>query len=145
MIDSKQLRIGNLVSLAHESNNPIAEIIDIRLTGAMVAPAGEFGNRFSTWDLLLPIELTTDWLVKFGFEAGFWDDMGGFMKTFGGRVTFFLVEKLYTDGTSDFLSFIETNVGMGINSICLNPPRNVHSLQNLVYSLTGEELTIKTN
>jgi len=137
MIDKKELRYGNLVILAHESNAPVGTIKEIH-TSYVILQEYELGNP--VYSLIMPIELTPEWLERLGFKKGYCDEMEGYMRTFGGRVTFFLVKQPYTNGTFGFLSFIETNVGMGVNSICLNPPEYVHQLMNLVYDFTGEEL-----
>ena len=74
---------------------------------------------------LFPIDLTEEWLLKFGFEKDNHVFRLGIIaifiqKEFG----HFEVNILHTDMD---------------NKIC----KHVHQLQNLYHSLTGEELTIK--
>jgi len=66
MIQRKDLREGNLVTLAHESNNPIVTIDELRTEWATFKEFKWFTSR--TYDLLMPIELNSDWLIKFGFK-----------------------------------------------------------------------------
>lgn len=66
-----------------------------------------------------PIPLTEEWLVKLGFEKILWDDF-----------TFF---------RNKGLDIEIHNGGFYAN----RKIENVHTLQNLYFALTGEELTIK--
>jgi hypothetical protein len=129
MIDIKQLRIGNLVSLAHESNSPIGKVISTHPDRLGVIANGQLYVLYP--DLVVPIELSPAWLGRLGFNQ---DD-------------------------DDFLLSIDDRSSIHINLIknraliesydgviaIPNKPTYVHQLQSLYYSLTGEELTIKTD
>ncbi|TDQ12179.1 hypothetical protein [Pedobacter metabolipauper] len=89
-----------------------------------------------------PIPLTEDWLIKLGFTkpevpTGYQEE-NDLYQTFIGRVTF--GARLFPDNT--YIFEIELNVGCGYTDV-IHSPDYVHELQNLVYALTGEELTIK--
>lgn len=77
-----------------------------------------------------PIELTEEWLLKFGFNKSGEDDL-------------YIHTNSYTNGLSyydDTLHFCVEGESHPIYHI-----QYVHQLQNLYYSLTGSELTIKDN
>lgn len=74
-----------------------------------------------------PIPLTEEWLLKFGFEK----------------------ENILSDGTISFKfnPYFYFNPLKKEGYICIHTPpiKYVHQLQNLYFSLTGEELRSKIN
>lgn len=87
------------------------------------------GNEGDVWEVsegdLQPIPLTEEWLLKFGFkqcENYYWYRKGNVF-------TNMMVANLCD--TEDEEGFFVPNIN------------TVHSLQNLYFALTGEELTIK--
>ena len=116
-LQSKDLRIGNLV----ETPDGLKEVTEINEECFYVA---EFKN---TWAEIKPIPLTEEWLLKMGFE------------------------KIGTNYEKDWL-LLHGNIKTGTIDFLLNEPKTgkykatilnyLHQLQNLVHSLTGEELTI---
>lgn len=133
MIDRKELRIGNLVVLAHESNAPIAEIEEIRSNAVMVNISGEAGARYFTFEGLMPIELNPDWLDKIGFikrpdKVNIWQL---------GRLSLWLENGMLcylTHEDHDNDNYYIPNGGIAY----------VHELMNLYYWLYKKELTIKS-
>jgi hypothetical protein len=132
MIAANELRKGNLVMDAETGNTVKFVCLDDE------APDGrcfvKFLNGFSNddWDRgwplvdISPIPLSEEWLKRFGFEF----EEGVFCK---GRID---VENLMGD---------EYNLRIRIdneNSAFANYVPFVHTLQNLFFFLTGEELTI---
>lgn len=85
------------------------------------------------WRLLSsfePIPLTEEWLVKFGFVGDSTDE--------GERVGFSLFRNTFPKViTFTKYNFVTLNYHTKLEHI-----KHVHQLQNLIYSLTGEELTI---
>lgn len=75
-----------------------------------------------------PIELTVDWLKKFGFTLVF---VKGEFNIWSNDV--FTITELYSFGT--FVWFINDNESVGIYY--------VHELQNLYFAITKEDLIIK--
>jgi len=73
-----------------------------------------------------PIPLTEEWLLKFGFEKEDYMNNNLYTKVFGLRI--------FTIG-------IKTERGYEFDG--WKQLKYVHSLQNLYFALTGEELTIK--
>lgn len=131
MIPSNELRIGSLVSLAHESNAPIVFVAQIKNRGIVWEVDGEHG--YSDFDLLMPIELTPEWLKRCGFK-----DLAGNGMAY--RMEINLADELCWYMQDGYLRY--QSIGNGFTR-----PRShiklVHQLQNFFYWHTGEELTIK--
>jgi len=128
MIKAKELRLGN--NFKDDEGNI--------LTCFGVAPVDD-SDQFNIWYgnelgfILLeeeadPIPLTEEWLIKFGFEKTsdnmYWVQPDNFMYF---ELNNFGIIATFPDSVADF--------GKRVN--------NVHSLQNLYFALTGEELTIR--
>ena len=125
MIDQKELRKGNLVSLAHESNIPIVTIKTIEEDNISVS---EINGHFYDYELLMPIELTPDWLERFGEKRNRPDwqyeiQVGAL--------------KWYFRWNTEWYSELG---GIYLDSRF----KYVHQVQNLYFSLIGQELTIKS-
>jgi hypothetical protein len=75
-----------------------------------------------------PIQLTEEWLFKFGFE---WKGLGGKFLT------------IFTP-CGKALVYIGDNFFIFSNVTIETPIKYVHQLQNLYFALTGEELTFKS-
>lgn len=127
MIKANELRIGNLV-LVNEVIFKINAIQDKCLY---------FNSWINNSDNIQPIELTEEWLIKFGFKKGIND---WFTSSFVAPI-------------QDSATMIYINVNSG--SACLtdfddreqmsyigSKIKYVHQLQNLYFCLTGEELKI---
>ena len=87
------------------------------------SPEGLY-NLLKDIEKIKPIPLTEEWLLKFGFEKKL---------RYAGITVFYIksFELKYSHG-SDIFIYDKTLI------------KYVHSLQNLYFALTGEELTIKT-
>lgn len=108
MIQASELRIGNLVFLKSLNKNYTIECgFDI--------------EKIEDGEDALPIPLTEEWLIKFGFEKiGYeWRLKQGWHWISVDKNSFYILGKQ--------LGLLE----------------NVHQLQNLYFALTGEELEIK--
>jgi hypothetical protein len=123
-----ELRIGNWIQIHTEP----FQVYGVLATGIIEQGKGKMGY---TIEYCKPIELTPEWLLKFGFERG--------------------------DNVVHNDSFYNIAVGgsnLGINpdngvvwitrdkNVFNNPAliEHVHSLQNLFYALTDQELEIRT-
>lgn len=108
MIDVKELRVGNWVD--YKGNHCIWDEDD-------------FGEvNYGILDFTNPIELTEDWLIKFGFQ-------GNYIQ---------LEELQITHEMDGYYLADDNGIGVGVEYI-----KHIHQLQNLYFALTGEELTIK--
>jgi hypothetical protein len=128
---STELRIGNYgyidgaVSELHGINYDVAYAIIPQ--GKIVAT-----NVYT----LKPIPLTEEWLLKFGFENWGTDEYG--------YMNYVLHNVI--DGTSNFVIGLSDDdpIPMIDNDLCCwSEFKYVHTLQNLYFALTGEELKIK--
>jgi hypothetical protein len=113
-LQAEELRVGNWYY--HEPTNDFEQV-----------------NRF-TFDLINrnphlyhSIKLTEEWVIKFGFERTSSNGNG------------FILGKLRIEKRLDTNNAFQT----WWNSWYLVDVTEVHNLQNLYFSLTGEELTIK--
>lgn len=113
---ANELRIGNWITLVKDD---IYENKDYQLEAYDIYKASEFDD---ITQCLLPIPITEEWLLKFGYT----------FKSYG-----------YGDGEWKQWSFN----GYSLNSFTCNKTgvdlKYVHQLQNLYFALTGEELKIK--
>ena len=116
-MNATELRIGNLLWDIEDDYLVKVEMID-----GYEKSINGFNETY--FEIVKPIPLTEEWLLKFGFEKS----LDYWMKVNSG---FFFGIK--TDGYALTL-FDDT---MPINCV-----KHVHQLQNLYFALTGEELTI---
>ena len=116
---ANELRIGNLIQTDEGIETVIGitdEFIDCVLNGA--------SGDYHIDDLYFnPIQLTEDWLLKFGFEDAHY---GEYKKD---RYT---LDCEYTDKGIYYFIIDETCLELDV--------KHVHQLQNLYHALTGEEL-----
>lgn len=114
---ANELRIGNLVTITRSFNTSKKQIKvkEINL---------HYLNQISKWNTngyINPIQLTDEWLLKFGFVEEFEN------KFYKNSIAIEIFENECIVYLSDF-------VDLAI--------RYVHQLQNLYFALTGEELAI---
>ena len=112
-----ELRINNWIQFRHTET-------PVRIT------LGDFVREYNDEHLedYEPIPLTEEWLLKFGFDSDPYQDM---------YVLGWL--KINCDKTRGGLELWVENITGNVVYL-----QHVHSLQNLYFALTGEELTIKT-
>lgn len=123
---ANELRIGNYVS--HEDYTIESfKVISITLINddyEIMTSGGKHGQWVNCIDLIIPIPITEEWLLKFCFEKLIgWDDMIYFNNN-GIHIY------LCGNGKEDWFEYE--------NDIVI---KSVHQLQNLYFALTGEELT----
>lgn len=126
MIDSKELRIGNLVLFD-------TEVDTIQSLGRKYCD----GENRRTWsyDRLHPIPLTEELLVKLGFDeyVDFGNNTGDFdlipLQGFSYNIVTKKVRVMHSPNPTSYRLKTEINY--------------VHQLQNLYFALTGQELELK--
>lgn len=119
MIQATQLRIGNYLKYKNTNDLAIVELIhkkhfDCRDEYGLFTPNGNYE----------PINLTEEWLLKFGFKRFPW----GLVKD----------NLLFKDDLK--CSYIILQVGNGFEA----KVKHVHQLQNLYFALTNKELNYET-
>lgn len=136
-MEAKDLRIGNLV------NYRINDELDERKEWfePSVIDADDLMNID---DYYKPIPLTEYWLLKFGFEKVIYES-----DDFGYETNYELDIKGvgYISYSDDFSCALFGSKESSKNELGFLPNwdncKHVHSIQNLYFALTGEELTLK--
>lgn len=145
MINANELRIGNLFN--NVFNSPIVILSVVEITEYMIMGKevnGIFNGSFSP-NMINPIQITDEWLLKFGFET--MDAETDFMEYAidkDGTIIF----SIMNDGGLDHKNenpFYITSEGQ-INGFAHKHKieiKFIHQLQNIYFALTGEELKIE--
>jgi hypothetical protein len=107
---SNELRVGNFV---------YSELVDDKIVVSTVFLT-------ASYDQLKPIELTEEWLIKFGFKPDF---QGNYEEAY-------IVSKFY-----EGFYFVDDRLG----NFNVKPIHYVHEFQNLYFALTGVELQLSSN
>ena len=125
----EELRIGNWIY-------DMVELSDRQVWGVKPDRRNHIMINDTEYEMVSPINLTPEWLEKFGFGKFKKDDdqfispccdyaiLGDFPKD-----GFYIFNHSEVDGSTDWIR--------------TNRIHHVHQLQNLFYALTGEELTSK--
>ena len=125
-LKAQDLRIGNYV-LYEATYHKITSLTE-NVCGSVWLKAKEIDPYLHSYKEIQPIPLTSEWLIKFGFEEGVikLNDSWHYLKL-----------DLKTD-CIDNCVFGEKRSSMSI----LYKIYYVHQLQNLYYALTGKELVM---
>jgi hypothetical protein len=128
VIQPQELRIGNLVFYQNE-------VYEIKALGSHEANLGD-GKGTHPYGSISGIPLTGEWLLKFGFER---DES---VRVENGILTLDL-----TKSDSPIHDFVWRNNTFGASGsefhYDMPQIKYVHQLQNLYFTLTGEDLTIR--
>lgn len=141
MIKASELRIGNIV-WESSSFTPSPEGYEEIVVGAINdidKVVLDSQNNIYSYDYLYPIPLTPEWLRKFGFttlDAETDIEVWGFDDESNGEEF-----SIVSDGIDTQLP-LYFEYDLGYRNV-RKEIKHVHQLQNLYFSLTGEELTIK--
>jgi len=116
---ASELRIGNLVYVKSKG-----EWVEVEVWDTLFCDINEDAAKVK------PIPLTEEFLLKFGFDEVA-DDCDCWMISKNGQATYIdLIQ-------GEFYYYLEVNTETSIIV------KHVHQLQNLFYSLTGQELNTK--
>lgn len=118
-----ELRIGNYYQYAGNNGIIYAQVQEIKHN--QFGLLGDFDGV--NFEICKPIQLTEDWLFKFGFEK-IYNDFNWYIK---GNYCFSFLKEL------DLIVF---KIKFQTVDICTI--KYVHEAQNLYFALTGEELTL---
>lgn len=124
---ANELRIGNLVYFKHcDYEYNIPRKINYTLKPNLVGLEKVSVNRIE-YNNIEPIPLTEEWLLKFGFNKDLDNDL------------------FLNINSNSFLVWQNNNIELldYENNKCICFCKYVHTLQNLYFALTSEELTIK--
>ena len=121
-LQAKDLRVGNLIENIHDQL--------ITVTGFYIRG---FEEKKGLIENYRPIPLTEEWLVKLGFEITYDED----------KCKLFCIKNKHI-GTLDVIKIqVDDEIIAYVNDIRVINIDYVHQAQNIVFALTGEELTIK--
>jgi len=129
-MESKDLRLGNYVKQGVVDNIGLTLIIA--------------NNRLHELSVVEPVELNEEWLLRFGFQKiEYSDERHGFGDEYHLKVN----EDIFFNYSDDFSLAIYRNEEAIEDEIGILPKwevtKYVNGLQNLYYSLTGEEIILK--
>lgn len=123
-MNTRELKIGNYVTIAHESNSPIGVVKNVMEDEAWIKHSNK--NHMVTDSLILPIRVTEQWLLNFGFEKTIEKHYDGCFWDFGDEFGL-------TQSKNGLYWFYFGDV----------PVQYVHQLQNLFFAMCGKELELK--
>ena len=133
MIDIKELRVENLIL----NDNYICEVLHI-YGGSYYScklKTKQGSEITAQYDLIRPIPLTEEWLLRFGFKKYIHKPIEG-------------EEEKCEEYCIDKLSIVDWGYGFIMSNAFAHGLRielkSVHQLQNLYFSLTGTELALKS-
>ena len=140
-MEAKDLRIGNLI----KRNNEVFGVWNLKRK-SLELDSVELDRhvKYETYENIMPLDLSEEWLLKFGFEGNNMDMWK--VLPFGDGV------ELHVDCVQEgkFVNAVLTKgrVEKGIPGrdyvyIYLSECQYVHQLQNLFFAITGEELEVK--
>ena len=133
-MEVQELRIGNLVN--HEQTTHVIKSIGGSRVSSVWIRGTDNDVYNSSINHIKPIPLTSEWLVKLGFEKS----KGNFSIDFNLGYL-----ELEYHVIMDLWEFNIVNVGDSWDepvSMPLKSPQFLHHLQNLYFALTGEELVL---
>ena len=128
-----ELRLGNLfANIEDDSIYKVTKINEDTIEGICINNMGWFGEKhFHLIEQVLPIEITEEWLLKFGFKyREFLNDF--FIKLDDHNIL--IAEK-------EVIGFAIYKCEENQRKYFLTKRYYAHQLQNLFHSMTGEELT----
>ena len=136
MINTKELRLGNLfANIEDDSIYKVTKINEDTIEGICINKMGWFGEQhFHLIEQVLPIKLTEEWLLKFGFNKDY--KKGYIGKDFSNQ-DFVLTEPFVMGDWQKGYAFEFTTGGWSK----YKEFNYVHELQNFYFTLTSEELT----
>ncbi len=149
---AQELKIGNLIyKKIHKKDTPLEVVEVLSIDGSFdvldVKNIGGYITEQCPLKDFEPIPLTEEWLLKFGFKV---KDRKSNLDTDIFYIPTFEIDYclFYADFRLDYGLYVEyTDSPFPEDDEKLYPItfgiKYVHQLQNLLYSLTGEELTIK--
>ena len=120
-----ELRIGNYYQYAGNGGIVYTQVQAIKYN--QFGLLSDFDG--TNFEICKPIQLTEEWLLRFGFKEFLIDE------------TWYFIKNDFVFEISGIIGFHNYNE---LESICFNENKckYVHQLQNLYFALTGEELTL---
>jgi hypothetical protein len=134
-MNANELRLGNWV----EANSPMMQVKEItEHTVGLYMPGSEADPFLYDIDEINPIPLSPEILEKCGFELNRNNELSIEINDIASHL-----ELMSGAGGFYYPSFTQTPQGDEERTVYFNRINSLHQLQNLIYALTGEELTYK--
>jgi hypothetical protein len=138
-VTTYELRIGNFVKCRVSNDAGIYQVIALDgINLKTMLNGARRGQWYITEENIKPIPITDKWLLSFGFRQSE-ENRDDFYKDFG-RKTF---QVCIDDGQGEIFIGFAHDIGFPIEELCHIDIQYLHQLQNLIFSITGEELTIQ--
>ena len=129
---SNELRIGNYYQYAGDNGIIYTKVKEIKHN--QFGLLGDFDGV--NFEICKPIELTEEWLLKFGFiQQGVIINNNGLTEQCG--INYFIKNNIV-------YSLSDNQVELDNPNVFLCNLKYVHQLQNLYFALTGKELTFES-
>lgn len=138
MIQSNDLRVGNIVGVdTYGIGIELAKVTGINTNGTAELIGVTFpGSTFSNTTLHIPIHLSPEILEKCGFELNRNNELSIEINDIASHLELMRgVDGFY------YPSFTQTPQGDEERTVYFNRINSLHQIQNLYFSLCGEELT----
>ena len=126
----QELRIGNLIFYhSNFTEETRVKVVDLITFSLLLGSHEEFKESY------LPIPLTEEWLIKLGFEH--YNQLGYNIKNNNFEIDIWFDD----NGTINDIQLSSTNISGAYPNI--KNFQYLHQIQNLYFTLTGEELKLK--
>ncbi|MCT4321800.1 hypothetical protein [Elizabethkingia anophelis] len=128
-MNSKELRIGNLIKDEHGTLSNIVEITDYDRIAV--------GNNRVVKDLsnCVPIPLTEEWLIKFGFKKGY-NAYYSYLEIW---------DSLYIIVSKNNTIYISESSSISGHQLQVANFEHIHQIQNFYFAIANKELTLHTS
>jgi len=134
-MNANELRLGNWV----EANSPMMQVKEItEHTVGLYMPGSEADPFLYDIEEIRPIKLSPEILEKCGFELNRNNELSIEINDIASHL-----ELMSGTGGFYYPSFTQTPQGDEERTVYFNRINSLHQLQNLYFSLCGEELTYK--
>jgi len=120
---ANELRIGNLVQFSEDSTFFVVKSVEEK----WLELQNEEETSWISSEEIEPVPLTEEWLLKFGFKKTEWDNSNSY---------------LFVTPEYDYSIVVYSNGYLEMGGMVIRKIDYVHQLQNFIFTLTGEELTI---
>jgi len=137
MIEANELRIGNYFQIHSAGKDIFFRVSQISKTGVSHGTTGQSGYRLFTYKMINPIPINKEWLSKFGFK-----EWGENMMHVDAWSPGHPSQRFDIDWREDMGIITKSRYqGDRFDDFKMRHINCVHRLQNLFFSLTGQELS----
>lgn len=137
MLNPRELRIGNLVSVFRNNDWNVVEIATLDIATFDYRVPEEAAPIPDAYETARPVPITEEWLKRFGFEIDDWPRI--LRRIYSGSFSTYFFDVMVTASGYDIIiehrsTKSRVNVGTRI--------KHIHHLQNAYFVISGEELKL---